>query len=258
LKKSFLPLTVLLPVFNEAEHLPEALASATEAAEIIVVDSFSTDATPDLARKAGAKVFQRAYVSPADQKNWAIPLCANPWVLLLDADERLTPELVAELSALFAAGDPPCDAYRIPRRNYFMGKRVRFSGWQNDAPVRFVRRDRCRYLDTMVHETFDERGLRIGRLRSPLLHYTCTDLAFFTEKQRRYAHRSALDHFDKTPRVNFFHLWIKPAFRFFKHFVLGGGFLDGRTGCRIARLMALGVRWRYEHIREWRKKNPVV
>jgi len=248
-----------VPTFNEAAHLPEALAEASLAAEWLVVDSFSTDGTAEWAKGAGAKVLQRTYVSPADQKNWAIPQAAHPWVLLLDADERLTPELCQELERLFAhGGEPPLDAYRVPRQNYFLGVRVRFSGWQHDAPVRLIRRDRCRYRDTQVHETIEERGLRIGRLRSPMLHYTCTDLAHFVEKQRRYARWSALDHAERTPRVTWFHLYIKPAFRFFKHFVLQGGFLDGRTGLQISRLMAQAVRWRYEHLLALRAEDKAT
>jgi glycosyltransferase involved in cell wall biosynthesis len=252
LKKSFLPLTVLIPTYNEAGHLPAALSSAAGAAECLVVDSFSTDGTADLARASGAKIIQRRYVSPADQKNWAIPLATREWVLLLDADERLTPALVKELEALFQAGDPVCDAYHIPRQNYFLGKKIRFSGWQNDAPIRLIRRDRCRFRDTLVHEAIETAGLKVGHLHSPLLHYTCTDLEHFTAKQLRYAHWSALDHEASTPKVTLYHLWAKPAFRFFKHFLLRGGFLDGRAGFQIARLMALGVRWRYEHLRALR------
>lgn len=244
-----------MPTYNEAENLPLALASAEGAEELLVVDSFSTDNTIELARLAGAKIIQKQYISPSDQKNWALAQAGCPWVLFLDADERLTPALRAALEALFRTGDPPADAYRIRRQNYFLGKRVRFSGWQNDAPVRLVRRDRCRFRDTQVHETVETEGLRVETLRPPMLHFTCTDLAVFIEKQRRYARWSALDHRERTPRVTFFHLWAKPAFRFFKHFVLKGGFLDGKTGLQISWLMALGVRWRYEALQDMLRKE---
>lgn len=248
------PLSILITTHNEADHLPALLAGiAGWSDDVLVVDSFSTDATPDLARKGGARVLQRAYAGPADQKNWAIPQLKYEWVLILDADERVSPELRAEIDALPA--DAPIDAYWIPRRNYFMGREVRFSGWQGDAVVRLIRRDRCRYDGKQVHEEIDTANLRIARLRHPIDHYTFRSAAHFLAKMERYARWSAQDHAGRTPKVGFYHLAVKPAFRFFKHYVLQQGFRDGKVGFVISAIMAWGVFLRYLNLLEARRSN---
>ncbi len=244
-------ITVIITTFNEADNIAGVLASADWADEIIVVDSFSTDNTVELARQhPKVRLLQRAYSGPADQKNWAIPQAKHPWVLLLDADERVTPELRQEIEQWLNQEDPPFDAFWIGRNNHFMGRRVRYSGWQGDAVVRFFRRDVCRYDDKQVHEEIVTEGLRIARLNHKMEHYTFKNAAHFLDKINRYAVWSAQDHAAKTPRVTLFHLFIKPLFRFFKHFVLQRGFLDGRTGFVVCAILAWSVFLRYLYLLE--------
>ena len=248
------PISVIIPTFNEADQIAAALESVDWADERIIVDSFSTDDTLKIAEACQARVFQRAYQGPADQKNWAIPQASHSWVLLLDADERVTPGLKAEIQQLLA-GDPQCDAYWIGRQNFFMGKKVRYSGWQGDAVIRLIRRDRARYNDKQVHEEIDTTGIKVGRLKNKLLHYTYKDLDHYLEKTRRYSYWSAKDHLSSTPRVTAYHLFAKPFFRFMKHFFIQKGFLDGKVGFMISVIMAWGVFLRYVKIRELHVKN---
>jgi glycosyltransferase involved in cell wall biosynthesis len=246
-----LPLSIVITTFNEADHIERALRSVSWADEWVVVDSFSTDDTVAKARALGATVLQRAYQGPADQKNWAIPQVKYEWVLLLDADEEVSPALAQEIQELLALPDgPPQEAYWIPRRNYFMGQEVRYSGWQGDKVVRFFQRDRARYNEQQVHEEIITDGLRVGRLGGYLDHYTFRSLDHFLDKTRRYARWSAQDHAARTPRITYFHLWLKPLFRFFKHFVLQQGFRDGKVGFVISVVMAWGVCLRYLYLKE--------
>lgn len=243
-------LSVIITTYNEEHNIEGVLQSVRWADDILIVDSFSTDRTLELARKFQVRILQRAYQGPADQKNWAIPQARNEWVLLLDADERVTPTLQKEILQILGRPEIPFDAFWIGRQNFFMGKKVRFSGWQGDAVIRLFRRDLCRYNDQQVHEEIITQGIRIGRLKNKMEHYTFKDTGHFLDKMRRYARWSAQDHSDKTRRVTFFHLYFKPLLRFLKHYIWQGGFLDGQVGFIISRIMAWGVFLRYLYMKE--------
>ncbi|MCB0638472.1 MAG: glycosyltransferase family 2 protein [Lewinella sp.] len=251
------PLSVIITTFNEADNLPRALASVAWADDILVVDSFSTDGTPDIARAHGARLLQRTYTGPADQKNWAIPQAAHEWILLLDADEAATPALRIDIQQFLAADTIPFDAAWIGRNNHFLGQRIRYSGWQGDAVIRFFHRDKARYREVQVHEEIATEGLIVSRLQGRLEHFTYRSLDHFLDKMRRYARWSAQDHAARTPRVTFFHLYLKPAFRFFKHYILQQGFRDGKAGLVVSAIMAWGVFLRYAYLLEERNGEIV-
>jgi glycosyltransferase involved in cell wall biosynthesis len=268
-----LPLTVIFTTHNEAPNIRAALESvAAWATEIIVVDSFSTDGTVEIVENFGQiKLFQRDYFGPADQKNWAIPQAKNEWILLMDADERTTPEMRDEIAFILRGPSEleiknskldgadktlipnDFDGYWIGFTHYFMGKKVRYSGWQNDKTIRLIRRDKCRYNSNRVHEEIVSEGLKIGRLTAKFEHYTFRDIEHFVQKQQRYAAWSAIDHDKKTGRITTFHFVIKPIFRFFKHYFLKLGFLDGKIGFIIAAVAAWSVFLRYVKIVENRQ-----
>jgi glycosyltransferase involved in cell wall biosynthesis len=266
IQQSSLPITVIFTTYNEVPNIQAALDSVTQwAAEIIVVDSFSTDGTVEIIQKSGnIRLFQRAYFGPADQKNWAIPQASNEWVLLMDADERATPEMHAEIAEILRGYQKSknevlkpnslyFDGYWVGFTHFFMGKRVLFSGWQNDKTIRLIQRDKCRYNDNRVHEEIQKEGLSIGRLSSKFDHYTFRNITHFVQKQERYAAWSAIDHDKKTGRVTAYHFVIKPFFRFFKHYFLKLGFFDGRIGFIIAAVAAWSVFLRYVKIVENRQ-----
>jgi glycosyltransferase involved in cell wall biosynthesis len=252
------PLSIIVTTFNEADNIGRCLTSVQGLSDdVLVVDSFSTDATVAIARAHGARVTQRAYQGPAEQKNWAIPQARHEWVLLLDADEALTPELQDELTQLLAHDTPPtAAAYWIGRNNYFLGQRIRFSGWQGDRVVRFFHRDHARYPDVQVHEEIITEGLETGTLRGRLEHYTFRNLDHYLDKTRRYARWSAQDHAARTPRVGYYHLCAKPIFRFFKHFIIQQGFRDGKVGFIVSAIMAWGVFLRYAYLAGQQRQGP--
>jgi glycosyltransferase involved in cell wall biosynthesis len=189
-------LTAIIPVKNEEHHIEGVLQSVAFADEIMVVDSFSTDKTLELAKKFTDFILQREYDYPAAQKNWAIPQASHEWVLLMDADERITPELQAEICGLLGR-DIQESAFWIYRRNHFMGKPIRFSGWQHDRVIRLIKKEACRYNDKLVHEEIVTRG-KVGRLKNPMLHFTYTDLKTYLAKMDRYTTWSALEKSKKT------------------------------------------------------------
>jgi len=247
---SSIPITVIIPCYNEAQNMRELLESVKWADEIMVVDSFSTDDTVEIAREYTDRVLQRKYINSAHQKNWAIPQATHKWILLVDADERVSSELRTEIEEILE-NEPEEAAFWIGRKNYFMGKLVRYSGWQNDAVIRLFRRDVCQYEEKSVHAEIITTG-KIGRLKHRLIHNTYKNIDHFLAKMNRYAQLSALDYVEKTPCVTLYHLCLKPAFRFFKHYILKLGFLDGKVGFIISTIMAWGVFLRYVNIRELR------
>src|SRR6185436_4357282 len=171
------PLTALVTCYNEEAMIGECLASIAFAQEIIVVDSFSTDRTVEIARPLATRILQHEYINPAAQKNWAIPQAAHDWVLILDADERATPELVVEVKQILE--NPKYDGYWIRRRNFLFGREIKHGTWRKDKVLRLFRRDKGRYQDKQVHEEI-ELATTPGWCRERLLHYSYRSLDDFT------------------------------------------------------------------------------
>ena len=176
-------ITALIPAFNEAQNLPACLESVRWADEIFVVDSFSTDATPDIARQFGARVVQHEYVNSATQKNWAIPQASHEWVLIVDADERVTPGLRDEILRVLQTGGDGSAGFSIPRKNFFFGKEIRYCGWDTDRVIRLFRRDLGRYQDRSVHADMLLDG-KLGYFTQPFEHYTYLTMDQYFEKFR--------------------------------------------------------------------------
>lgn len=248
-------LTILIPTFNEERNIRDAIAGAAWADEVLVVDSFSVDNTRAIATEMGARVLEHEYVNSATQKNWAIPQAANEWVMVLDADERITPELRAEIEAFIATpGDDT--AMRIYRANYFMGKRIRYCGWQDDSVLRVFPRDRTRYIDREVHADAivdGGGGVRVAKTRMP--HYTFDSFQQYMKKFDRYTTWAAGDRAQRTPRVTAVHLLGRPLWRFFKQYILRLGILDGLAGLIVCMLAAFSVFLKYAKLWERRQKQ---
>lgn len=238
-------LSVIIPTKNEERNIEECILLVKDLAdEIIVVDSYSTDRTVEIANNCGAKVIQRVFDYPASQKNWAIPQASNEWILLLDADERVTTELKAEIQTILAQKEEAHSAYWIYRINHFMGKRIRYSGWQNDKVIRFFHRDKNRYNNKCVHEEIIDTG-NLGVLKNRLLHNTYMSYDEFVEKLNRYATWQANDYDGRTGKLSMYHFILKPFYRFFKQFILQQGFRDGIVGVIICYLAAYATFSRY-------------
>ncbi len=239
--------TAIIPTKNEARNIAAAIDSVSWADEILVIDSFSSDETVAIAQQKGANVMQRVFDSFGTNKNYAIAQAAHPWVFILDADERVTPELQTEIQSLLQT-EPANPAYWLYRQTFFMDKLVRYSGWQSDKVIRLFRKA-CRYAEVNVHEEIILTG-EAGTLKNKLLHYTYNTIEQYLEKWDRYTTLSARDRASKTKEVTLYHLAFKPAVRFLRHYIIKLGFLDGKVGFIISYMAAVSVFMRY--LKLWR------
>jgi glycosyltransferase involved in cell wall biosynthesis len=245
---SRLPLSVLVTTLDEAENLQACLDSVVWADDVLVVDSGSSDGTVEIARRAGARVLAHPYESAARQKNWALPLVRHPWVLILDADERVSPELAREIQAVLAA-DGPADGYFLHRRSFFLGHAVRHCGWDRDFILRFFRTARGRYDDKLVHETLGLDG-RSAHLGGALWHYTYRSFSDYLERLDRYTARGAADLRAAGRRPSVAALLLRPPGRFLRMYLAQRGFLDGRVGLLVCTLAAYSVWLKYARLLE--------
>ncbi|HZN03455.1 MAG TPA: glycosyltransferase family 2 protein [Candidatus Polarisedimenticolia bacterium] len=241
------PLSVIIPTFNEEETIEDCLASVAFADEILVVDSFSTDRTVDIAKARGARVVQREYGYSAQQKNWAIPQARHEWVLLVDADERVSAPLRDEMRDLLSRG-PEADGYWIRRANHFLGKRIRFCGWGSDKVIRLFRRDAARYQDRQVHAEIDLAG-PLPMLRHPLEHHTFRSWSQYWRKLDLYSEWGARQMFLEGRRTSGVQILWRPIGRFIRMYVLRLGFLEGTHGVVLSMLGAFTVY--LKHARLW-------
>jgi glycosyltransferase involved in cell wall biosynthesis len=232
-------LTVIITCKNERRNIRPCIESARLIAdELLVADSGSTDGTLDIvAEMGGCRVIEREYVHSGDFKNWAIPQATHDWVFILDADERVTPELAAEVRRHLAEG-PALDGYRVPRLNYFMGYPVRRSGWGNEALMRFFHRDRGRYVGDTDHAEVAIATGRSGRLRESMEHFTFWTYEQYLRKFDRYARWQAGVWHEQGRQPNLFKLLFNAPLRFFRCYVLQRGFLDGVVGFQVSMLQS--------------------
>jgi glycosyltransferase involved in cell wall biosynthesis len=247
------PLTVIIPTHNEEKTLPDCLESVRFADETLVVDSFSSDRTLEIARSRGARIVQREYGYSAQQKNWAIPQARHEWVLLVDADERVTPGLRDEILKLLEVG-PTADGYWIRRANFFLGKRIRFCGWGTDRVIRFFRRDVARYQDRQVHAEIDLPG-PLPSLDSPLEHHTFRSFRQYWRKLDLYSEWGARQMYLEGRRAGGVQVLLRPIGRFVRMYILRFGFLEGAHGVVLSLLGAFTVYLKYARLWEMRLLN---
>jgi len=240
--------TAIIPTLNEQRNIAEAIDQVNWADEILVIDSFSKDKTVEIARKMGAKVLQRNFDNYSSQKNYAIEQARHDWIFILDADERLSEDLKLEIiDKLHNIGEEK--AFWIPRQNYFMGKKVRFSGWQNDKVIRLFNKNFAKYNGRLVHEEIICKK-ETGHLKSELRHYTYKNYDDYINKVKKYSLLKAQELYAKNVKPGVFYKYIKPAYRFLYHYFINFGFLDGKTGWTIAKISAFGMRERYNKLKQ--------
>lgn len=230
-------LTVIIPCKDEAQNIEACIASARLVAdELIIADSGSTDRTLELARGTGpCRIIEREYVHSGDFKNWAIPQASSSWVMILDADERISEALAAEINVLLQTA-PPQDGYWVYRANYFMGHRIRYSGWQHDRVLRLFRRDVGAYRGDTDHAEVEISTGRVGRLQHRLQHFTYTSYDEFFSRFQRYTKFQACQWHDSGRRVNRGKLLLTMPARFLLAYIIRLGFLDGIAGFQVCML----------------------
>ena len=231
-------LTVIIPTFNEEAYLEDALFSIKFADEIIVVDSFSTDSTPEIAKKYATKFLQRKFDNFSNQKNFALKEANGDWILFVDADERVTHSLEAEIKETIQ--NPKHGGYKINFPHFYMN---RFRYNHSDDVLRLVKREGAEFWG-LVHEKLQCEG-SIGKLKNKMLNFTYKGLHNYITKKETYAWFQAEQLHKKGKKTNWFHLILKPNYRFFRSFILKGGFRDGVPGMTVAAVNAYGVFERY-------------
>jgi glycosyltransferase involved in cell wall biosynthesis len=247
-------LSVLVPTLDEERNLDACLASVAFADEVVVVDSLSRDRTVEIARARGARVLERAFDDWSGQKNWALERCTHPWVLCLDADERVDATLAAAIAALPA--EPAADGFRLARMNRFLGRRIRHSGWQGDRVLRLFRRERGRFAGA-IHERVE--GLaRVADLPGALEHEPYATWADYERKLWRYARAGARAAYAAGRRSHGLDMLIRPPVRFLRMYVAQGGFLDGGAGLALCGLTAASVFLKYAFLWDATRRGPRV
>jgi glycosyltransferase involved in cell wall biosynthesis len=243
------PLTACIIAFNEEANLPDCLASVAFCAEVIVVDSHSSDRTREIAAEHGARVIERDWPGHIEQKNFAIDQATTEWVLCLDCDERVTPELQGEIERVLAA--PEHDGYEVARRNVYLGRWIRRGGWYPDAKLRLFRRARGRWggINPHDHVRLDPPG-PAPRLKGDLVHHTYGSIADHLKTIDYFSTIAAGEKLARGQRGVTLQLLLAGPFKFFNMFVLKLGFLDGWRGVIVASLGAYYVFLRYAKLWE--------
>ena len=236
--------SVYIIAFNEAEKVRATIESARWADEIIVVDSHSTDGTQDIASALGARVVQVEFKGFGDLRNQAIAACTHGWIFSLDADERCTPEAAAEIQAIVNSPDA-ADAYWMPRRNFFMGKWIKHSGWYpNYRQPQLFRKGKMRYDQKPVHEGYELNSDKpIGHLQNAIWQFPFKNMAEVMHKANRYSSLGAEKI--KHKQISMGSALAHGLWSFVKHYVFKLGFLDGWAGFVIALGNFEGTFYRY-------------
>jgi glycosyltransferase involved in cell wall biosynthesis len=250
-------ISAVIITFNEEKRLEPALKSlAGLVSEIVVVDSFSTDKTVKLTKKYTNKVFQRKWTDYTDQKNYANARTSFPWILSLDADERISPELREEILEI-KKEEPECDGFSIPRQVYYLGKWIRHSGWYPDRKLRLFRKERARWEGEYVHERLVIEG-KIQKLSGSIHHFTYRNISEHLDRINKFSELGAQKLYAKGKKCRWHHLVFMPFFRFVKSFFWRAGFLDGYPGFIVSVLNSYSIFLRYAKLREiWKKGERI-
>lgn len=236
-------------VFNEERKIRRCLASLTWCDEIIVVDSFSTDNTPALAREFTDKVYQHEWLGYVGQRNLVRGYARNDWILYLDSDEEVSPGLRDEILAEFARPNNETRGYEFPRIVYFLGRWILHGEWYPDVKLRLFHKNFGRTEGIEPHDRVAVNG-HVKRLRNPVWHYTYDDIRDQNDQANRFSTITAQQKFVQDTGFNWFDFLLRPPLRFLKGYILRGGFLDGTHGFIIASTQAWSAFLKYAKLWE--------
>ncbi len=245
--------SVIITTFNEEVNIADCIRSVMWADEILLVDSFSTDRTLELAEKFPIEILQREYFGSAAQKNWAMDRVRSDWILILDADERV-PEVLAEEILRLLIRAPGHNGYYLRRRNIMFDKVVQHSGWSTDKVIRLFDRRHGRYPNRRVHADLAVEGAT-PTLENHLVHYTYRSIEQYFKKFMNYAEWGAAQGFRDGRRAGFKEIALRPAWRFFRTYVIQQGFRDGLHGLVVCGLQAFNVFVKYAWLWEYHERS---
>ncbi len=230
------PLSVVIVTKDEERNIEAALQSVSRFSEIIIIDDFSTDSTISIARKYTDNIFQIKWQGYARQKQSGIDKASMPWVLVLDADERVTEELADEIRTIIESSS--CNAFYIPRKNFFLGRWIRHGGWWPDYTLRLFRKDSAHMEQREVHEKIVAYG-KTAYCKNPMEHYTYREISGYIKKMDVYSSLAATELHQKGVSARLYQLVLKPPVTFLRMFLFQQGFRDGFHGFVLAVLYSL-------------------
>lgn len=231
--KDAMKISACMITYNNARTVEKALQSVSSwADEIIVVDSFSTDSTPEIAKRFSTKFEQRAWPGFRDQYNYCIEQAKNEWVIFLDADEEVSPELAQEIRERLDQEDALYEGYIIHRRTFYLGRWIMHGGWVPDCEIRLFRKSMGEFQGDL-HAHVEAKG-RVGELKNLYYHYNYKDIADQIDTINRYSQTAAEDMLLSGKRFSYMDLLLRPPWRFMKEYIIKKGFLDGMPGFVIA------------------------
>ncbi|MFQ5739059.1 MAG: glycosyltransferase family 2 protein [Acidobacteriota bacterium] len=243
-------ISVAIITSNEEAKIGRTLASVREIAdEIVIVDSFSTDGTAQICAQFGCRFLRRKWEGYRKQKQFATDQTLFDWVLSLDADEAVSPELKRELLGWKRTAEAPYHGYRIPRRTFFMGRWIQHTTWYPDWQLRLFCKSRGRWQGRRVHESFQVQG-PTGKLQGALEHYSYASVSEYLEQLERFSTLAAADYYERGIRARFPHLLLYPSLTFLNNYLLRRGFLDGLPGLAVSTLSAVSTFFKYLKLRE--------
>lgn len=242
-----LPISGVIITLNEEERILDCILSLKQiCAEIIVVDSFSTDRTPEICRNAGVRFVQHPWQGFAATKNFANSLAEQPYILSLDADERLSPKLIQKLKGMQLQNA----IYAFNRLNYYRGIPVRYCGWYPDTKMRLFPKDKARWEGDYVHEKLKaDTGLPVIRIKADILHFTIRSEEEHRKTVLKYAELAAKEWASKHTRPGVLKPSLSYLVMFIKKYIIQFGFLDGSNGLLISHYSALSRYLKYKTAR---------
>lgn len=236
-------ITALAITFNEEINVKRYVENLSFADEIIFVDSQSTDKTAQLALEMGVKVIEREFTNFSEQRNFAISLAKNDWIVFFDLDEILTPSLETEIKKVMTNSEANV-AFFVKRNFFFMDKHIHFGGWQTDKAIRIFNKKHCTYNGNLVHESIKTNG-KIGILKNKLNHYSYKNFDNYNNKLNLYSKLQAENLYLKKLKPNAYHFLFRPLYRFLWQYFFRLGILDGKEGFILAYVHSFSVFKRY-------------
>lgn len=249
-----IPLSVAIITKNEEENIHQCLQSVTFAEQIVIVDSGSTDTTLRITGEFGCEVYAEEWHGFGPQKQLAINKCRNPWILVLDADERIPPDTAAVIEKITTGSNVKEAGFSFPRKNYFQGRWIKHAGWWPDRIVRLFRKDAGRMSMAVVHESVEVKGT-IGDLDVAIEHYTESRLSKIIQKIDKYSTLGAETAFKEGKRASTAGAFLRAMITFLQDYFLRLGILDGMPGLTLAVTDSVNKFFKYAKLSELTKKN---
>jgi len=244
-------LSITIITKNEEQNIKRCLKSILWADEIVIVDSGSTDQTAPICESFGCKIIHTAWLGFGKTKQLAVQSATHDWVLSIDADEVITSELQAAIQSTLE--NPQADGYRIKRESYYLQRKIKHSGWQNDYPLRLFNKKQGQFNDAPVHETVVVQTNNLATIEAPLLHYPYPSIANHIQKINLYTSLGAEKLYKNSKRASLLYALLSGAVKFIKMYLLKQGILDGKEGFILALLSGFSSTLKYFKLWSLRK-----